>query len=181
MPSVQTRSTLHYIQSGPIQRAGGPVDLSERLLVLRTRSSVSNAPATTSGILVIGILRAHNSRRGTNNDSDGDSRRARVSFAATDWRLEGDLLGPELTRMKQLCNAPQPDHPTHHCVRFQQHSGPHQTFVAEWKDGDLNSRRRPALPFRAGNQTGKRQPAVQHTRRPWANSSSGRRPAARAR
>ena len=58
--------------------------------------------------------------------------------------------------MKRLCCAPQPGDASRHCIRFHDHTGPHQTFVAEWNDGDINSRRRPALHFKAARPTADR-------------------------
>jgi len=41
-----------------------------------------------------------------------------------------------------LCQATQPDGKFQRCIRFHDHPGPHQTFVAEWSDGDACSHRR---------------------------------------
>jgi len=41
-----------------------------------------------------------------------------------------------------LCPAIQPDGRHQRCIRFGDHSGPHQTFVAEWGEGEPCSRRR---------------------------------------
>ena len=41
-----------------------------------------------------------------------------------------------------LCQALQPDGRFQRCIRFEAHPGPHQTFVAEWSEGDQSSRRR---------------------------------------
>lgn len=42
----------------------------------------------------------------------------------------------------ELCRAVQPDGGGQRCIRFDGHEGPHQTFVAEWSNGDSASRRR---------------------------------------
>jgi hypothetical protein len=44
-----------------------------------------------------------------------------------------------------LCKAAQPDHTCRNCFLYQGHSGPHQTFVAQWTDGEEYARRRPRL------------------------------------
>lgn len=41
-----------------------------------------------------------------------------------------------------LCGAIQPDGRRQKCIRFQDHLGPHQSFVAEWNAADSHSRRR---------------------------------------
>ena len=46
-----------------------------------------------------------------------------------------------------LCEATQPDGRMQRCIRFEGHDGPHQTFVAEWSEGDVESRRRQYLPL----------------------------------
>ena len=94
------------------------------------------------------------SEHGVANFSSADTGCSGIGFGFTGGSVEGNPLGPSIGRMKQICNAPQPDDPRHHCVRFHDHTGPHQTFVAEWKDGDSNSRRRPALHFRNGRPAG---------------------------
>jgi hypothetical protein len=43
----------------------------------------------------------------------------------------------------QLCNIPQPDDTARRCIRYENHPGPHQTFVSEWNEGDKEARRRP--------------------------------------
>ncbi len=52
---------------------------------------------------------------------------------------------------EHLCTAVQPDGRTQRCIRFQDHEGPHQTFVAEWCDGDATSRRRQTRQARCVN------------------------------
>ena len=42
----------------------------------------------------------------------------------------------------ELCRAVQPDGGGQRCIRFDGHEGPHQTFVAEWSNGESVSRRR---------------------------------------
>jgi len=63
-----------------------------------------------------------------------------------------------------LCQAIQPDGKFQRCIRFQDHPGPHQTFVAEWGDGDACSRRRQgggvcAVPVAAARRTQFRRPS----------------------
>jgi hypothetical protein len=41
-----------------------------------------------------------------------------------------------------LCQSIQPDGKLQRCIRFENHPGPHQTFVAEWTEGEPCSRRR---------------------------------------
>ncbi|HME06893.1 MAG TPA: hypothetical protein VKG25_07575 [Bryobacteraceae bacterium] len=59
-----------------------------------------------------------------------------------------------------LCQAVQPDGRSQRCIRFQDHPGPHQTFVAEWNDGDDSSRRR-QTPVRTVAPPGVRRPPAQ--------------------
>ncbi|HZT28404.1 MAG TPA: hypothetical protein VFA33_00875 [Bryobacteraceae bacterium] len=47
----------------------------------------------------------------------------------------------------QLCNARQPDDEARRCIRYLNHEGPHQSFVAEWNDGDREARRRRPQPL----------------------------------
>jgi hypothetical protein len=46
------------------------------------------------------------------------------------------------TESENLCTAIQPDGRNQRCIRFEDHEGPHQTFVAEWGEGDPVSHRR---------------------------------------
>lgn len=63
----------------------------------------------------------------------------------------------------QLCNAAQPDDPARRCIRYENHPGPHQTFVSEWNDGDKEARRRP----RPNAAPAKQEPRRQQKRRPF--------------
>jgi hypothetical protein len=49
--------------------------------------------------------------------------------------------------MNDLCRATQPDKPCARCIRYTGHTGPHQTFVAEWHEGAEKARRRNAPVF----------------------------------
>jgi hypothetical protein len=119
-------------------------------------------------------------RHGAANFSSDDSSRFRLGFAFTGWSVEGDPVGSSFRHMKQLCCIPQPDDSSRHCILFHQHTGPHQTFVAEWKDGDANSRRRPALHFRK-KQTNTRPSGMGGNRVPGSQQPRFRLNAARAR
>jgi hypothetical protein len=57
-----------------------------------------------------------------------------------------------------LCTAVQPDGRHQRCIRFEQHEGPHQTFVAEWAEGELASHRRQLRQPRIVNPAATRQP-----------------------
>jgi hypothetical protein len=46
--------------------------------------------------------------------------------------------------MIDLCSAEQPDNTCRQCILYKGHVGPHQSFVAEWSEGDLKARRRNA-------------------------------------
>jgi len=72
----------------------------------------------------------------------------------------------EIHLSHQLCNAPQPDDPARRCIRYADHTGPHQTFVSEWNEGDKESRRRPRPASAAPKHEPKRQPKRRPFRRP---------------
>jgi hypothetical protein len=59
--------------------------------------------------------------------------------------LNGENTRNPLTE-PALCRCQQPDKQTGHCILYDGHEGPHQTFVAEWNDGAPNSRRRQPPP-----------------------------------
>jgi hypothetical protein len=69
--------------------------------------------------------------------------------------------------LKELCNAYQPDSPSGRCIRFSHHGGPHQTFVSEWNEGEMTSRRR-APPLAKAKQQGAKQNRDRN-RRPHTN------------
>jgi hypothetical protein len=56
-----------------------------------------------------------------------------------------------LNDSEHLCTAIQPDGRNQRCIRFEDHEGPHQTFVAEWCDGEAVSRRRQVRQARCVN------------------------------
>ena len=58
-------------------------------------------------------------------------------------------IASEILLSHQLCNARQPDDEARRCIRYLNHEGPHQSFVAEWNDGDREARRRRAQPVEA--------------------------------
>jgi hypothetical protein len=60
-----------------------------------------------------------------------------------------------------LCQALQPDGRFQRCIRFENHPGQHQTFVAEWNEGDANSRRRQTGASFAAPPVAFRRPPVQ--------------------
>jgi hypothetical protein len=147
------------------QRTGAPFFLARRGLGLLCSIPLYDWHSECS-------IKMRRVKHGTANDSYRDSASVGIGLITTNRGFESYLLGPEHACMKQLCNAPQPDHPMHRCVRFNQHTGPHQTFVAEWADGDVNSRRRPPRQLRAdvpraiNSQPGGRRPS-----RSWSKSA----------
>jgi hypothetical protein len=47
-----------------------------------------------------------------------------------------------LLQQGEICSVPEPSSPTGRCILFRHHNGPHQSFVSEWGEGELKSRRR---------------------------------------
>src|SRR5688572_2127981 len=66
--------------------------------------------------------------------------RARVTNQFYKCRLAAKVRAKVIQTL--LCSAQQPDKPTGQCILYCGHEGPHQTFVAEWNEGAVNSRRR---------------------------------------
>ena len=119
---VRNWKTLHSVNGG---------QFTTRCPIVQRTQRVAGGGAQRSDL----AGRLHFIRAQRTRDRFRSTRRASL-------RLPMRRKNNDTTPNTDLCTATQPDGRFQRCIRFHGHDGPHQTFVAQWGEGDSVSHRR---------------------------------------